>query len=275
MTPPITWHPPEEQLQSYVDAGLPGLSAASVEAHLLCCDSCRTRVAGAVEQGRLIEVKGVLDGRLDQRMRPWPERLLLWLRVDEIDARALLAAPSLRRAWWLAVVGAAVLALVVAGNDTSPDALYLVLAPLVPLVATGAAYAPSLDEAFALVTATPYSMTRLIVARSVAVGMTAVTAVLIASVALPSWDAAAVAWLLPAVALTLLVLVLSARLGAELSTAGVSAGWLTVVGVLERGSVDSGWITAVGTQAAAAVVVGAGVVVLARQWSGIGVGGTR
>lgn len=269
MTPPVPWHPAEEQLQSYVDGGVLGLSAASVETHLLSCAGCRSLVRAAVDTRRLSSVKLHIDDRLDREQRPRVERLLVRLGVDDADARALLAAPSLRRAWWLAVAGAAVLALLVSRNDSYPHAMFLALAPLVPLVATGAAYAPSLDEAFALVAATPYSLVRLMLARSLAVGCTALVGVLLASVALPGWHASSVAWMLPAVALTLGVLVLSERVGAELATVTVSALWLTTIGVLEQSGRDTDWVATAGTQVAAAAIVVVGVAVLARQWSGL------
>ncbi|MDP9182064.1 MAG: zf-HC2 domain-containing protein, partial [Actinomycetota bacterium] len=177
MTPPPAWHPGEELLQSYVDGGLPGLSASSVEAHLLACGTCRTQLTEAVEPTRLIRLRLDIDDRIDAAQRPWSERLLVRCGLDEADARALLAAPSLRWAWWLAVAAAVALGLIVAGDTHDPDALFLVVAPIVPLAATAAAYAPALDPAFSLVAATPYRTMRLLLARSIAVGATAMVGV--------------------------------------------------------------------------------------------------
>jgi len=266
MTPPTTWHPGDDQLQTYVDGGLPGLSAASIEAHLLACRTCRSAVSGAVEPARLDTVKSRLEDRLDRIERPRLERLLLRLRVDEADARALLAAPNIRRAWVVALVGAALLGAAVAESAARADDLFLLLAPLVPLAATAIAYAPSLDPAFALVSATPYSMARLLLARSLAVGVTAVVGVGAASLLLPGAHATEVVWFLPAVALTGLVLALAPRFGIGPAAWCVGLAWTGLVSGLEHRGTETEWVAGAGTQAVAALVTAAVVLVLVRQW---------
>jgi hypothetical protein len=268
-TPAAAWHPEEDQLQRYVDGGLPGLSAASVEAHLLSCSPCRELVSGGVDRARLDHVHAVIDDRLDQLERPWLERLLLRLRVDELDARALLAAPSLRRAWLLAVLGATVLGVLVAEADHDPDQVFLLLAPVLPVVVTALAYAPALDAAFTLVVATPYSLARLLLARSLAVGVPALVAVAAASLALPGGDTTALVWLLPALALTAAVLVAAPRVGTGVATAAAVAGWVFLVAGLRERGVDVGWVATSGTQAVAGLVALVAALQLVRQWRGI------
>lgn len=267
MTPPDAWHPGEDLLQAYVDGGLPGLSAGSVEAHLLACGTCRAQVGAGVQPDRLTRVRLELDDRLDLLQRPWSERLLIRCGLLEADARALLAAPSLRWAWWLAVAAAAVLGLLVAGDTRDPDAVFLVLAPVVPLAATAAAYAPALDPAFGLVAATPYRTIRLLLARSLAVGATAMVGVAAAALALPARDLTAVVWLLPALALTLLVLAAAPRVGTGMAAGTVGVGWLVLVAGLERQGVHVGWIADGGTQLGAAAVALGALVALAHQAS--------
>jgi hypothetical protein len=269
MTPPTTWHPNEPQLQSYVDGGLPGLSAASVEAHLLACSACRAIVSGGVDGKRLVAVKASLDDRLDVAERPWLERLLTWARLDEADARALLAAPNLRRAWALAVLGAALLGVVVAVNAKDANELFYLLAPLVPLAATALAYAPSLDAALAIVASTPYSPARLLLARSLAVGVTAIVGVAVASLFLPGSQAGQLVWFLPAVALTALVLALAPRLGTGVATSGVGLGWVIALSGLRQRGIDVDWVAAAGTQSVAAVVTLVAVLVVVREWRGL------
>jgi len=266
MTPPGVWHPAEDLLQSYVDGGLPGLSAGSVEAPLLGCPACRVRVAGGVEPARLARVRLQLDDRLDEHERPWVERLLVRCGVDEGDARALLAAPSLRRAWWLAVIAAAGLGLLALGDSKDPTAVFLVLAPLVPLATTAVAYAPALDPAFALVAATPYRTMRLLLARSLAVGATAVVGVALAALAVPERDLARVVWLLPSVALTLLVLSLAPRLGTAAAAWTVGAAWILLLGSLERRGVDVGWIADTAAQLAWAALSAVALAAVTYQW---------
>ncbi|HUR13567.1 MAG TPA: zf-HC2 domain-containing protein [Mycobacteriales bacterium] len=266
MTPPTSWHPGEELLQSYVDGGLPGLSAGSVEAHLLNCADCRAQIGHAVEPRRLVQVKEALDDRLDEIARPRTERFLVRLGVDECDARALLAAPSMRRAWWLAVLGAAALGLLALGNTQDPTAVFLALAPLVPLGATAAAYAPALDAAFALVSATPYRTTRLLLARSLAVGTTSLVAIALASLAIPQQDLARVVWLLPSVALTLVVLSLAPRLGAGYAAGGVAVGWLLVISTLETRGIDVDWLAEAAAQVVWALLAAVAFAAVVHQW---------
>ena len=269
MTPPTAWPPGEELLQLYVDGGLPGFSAASVESHLLACPDCRTTVGEGVAPARLARLRLELDDRLDARQRPWSERVLVRCGFHEADARALLAAPSLRWAWWLAVVAAGLLGLLVSGDTRDPDAVFLVLAPVVPLAATAAAYAPALDPAFALVAATPYRTMRLLLARSLAVGVTAMLGVAGAALALPARDLTAVVWLLPAVALTLLVLALAPRVGAGAAAALVGGAWLVGVASLDRQGVSVGWISDGAAQVGSGLLAVCALVVLARQSSNL------
>lgn len=274
MTPPTPWHPGADLLQDYVDGGLPGLSASSVEAHLLACSTCRATVRDGVAGDRLARVKEALDDRLDRRERPLLERLLLRLGVDEGDARALLAAPNLRRAWWVAVLASAGLGLLALGDSKDPTAVFLFLAPLVPLVATAAAYAPALDPAFALVAATPYRTIRLLLARSLAVGATALVGIALAALAVPERDLARVVWLLPSVALTLLVLSLAPRLGTGAAAWSVGTAWVVLVGVLERRGVEVGWIADAGAQVGWAAVAAVALAAVVHQWNGLDTRGT-
>lgn len=272
-SPPMSWHPAEAVLQDYVDGRLGALRAGSVEAHLLACSGCRGALAPAVPAPRLVRVRDALDDRLDRAARPWLERLLRRLGVAEDDARALLAAPSLRRGWWLAVVAAAALGLL-AADGSHPDAAFLLLAPLVPLGTTALAYAPGLDPAFALVAATPYRTSRLLLARSLAVGVTALLGVALAALALPTRDVTTVVWLLPAVALTLGVLALAPRFGTGPAAAAVSAGWLVLAGVLERRGLDITWVQGPAAQAVCALMAAASVVAVMRQWTRLDAGGS-
>lgn len=267
MTPPSPWHPAQELLQAYAEGRLVSLSADSVEAHLLACATCRLMVAGAVAPERLSQVRLDLDDTLDASARPWSERLLVRLGFAEADARALLAAPSLRWAWWLAVAAAAALGLLVAGETRDPDAVFLVLAPVVPLAATAAAYAPTLDPAFGLVSATPYRTMRLLLSRSLAVGVTAMIGIALAALALPARDLTAIVWLLPAVALTLLVLALVPHVGTTPAAGGVAAAWLIGVTALHRRGIDVTWVADAGGQAGAALLAAAALLVLLRQSS--------
>lgn len=258
MTPPAPWHPDEAVLQAYVE----GQPSASVEAHLLACDTCRDDVRPGVPAQRLGEIRRGLENRLDALERPRLERALRWLGLAEADVRALLAAPAMRAAWCMSVLASVLLAVLNLRDGRDPGSVFLLLAPLVPVVTTALAYSPGLDPALPHVTATPYSTTRMLLARSLAVGGTAFLGVGAAALALPDRDLASVAWLLPTVVLTLCALVLSPRLGALNASAVTGAAWVSLVVLLHREGVEvldllglTGQVVCAGLAATALVVL--------------------
>lgn len=265
MIPAAAWHPDDAVLQEYVDGGLPGLSASSVEAHLLVCATCRDELRVAVPAHRLARLRLAVDDRLDLAGRPRLERLLVRCGVTEADARALLAAPNLRLAFWLAVAGAVLLGLLVANDTRHPDAVFLILAPLLPLAATAVAYAPALDPAYELCAATPTRTARLLLARSLAVGAASLVGLTALALALPSQRVTAVGWLLPAAALTLLVLLLARRLEVEAAAALVAGSWLVLVASLARRGIDITWVQDLAVQGAAAAALLLALVLLAHR----------
>lgn len=273
MTPATSWHPDEPQLQAYVDGRPGGLSAASVEAHLLACGGCRSTVRAAVPDARLAAVLAGVEDRLDGLERSWVERLVCRIGMSEPDARALLAAPNMRLAWWGAVLAAAVLALLVAQQSRDPQGLFLLLAPLLPMVSTAAAYAPGLDPARSIVSATPYLRTRMLLARSLAVGVTALLGVGAAAFALPERNLTAVAWLLPAVALTLVVLALSPWLGTGPATGVVAGGWVTAVSMLHGRGVETLAVLDRNGQLLCAALAALALATVVDQWTHVDQGG--
>lgn len=235
MIPRPEWHPGEDALQAYVD-GAPGPAlAASVEAHLLDCGTCRVALAPAVGPARLAVIKAGLDDRLDAAERPALERLLCRLGVVEADARVMLAAPSMRRAWWLAVFLALAFASLAALQDPARAEMLLVLAPLLPVVTTAVSYAPRLDPVLAMTAATPYPAMRLLLLRAGAVAVASSLLALVASLAVPVGVAGTLVWLLPAAALTAATVALSTWVDAVVAAGTCCAGWLTAVWTVGRG----------------------------------------
>lgn len=270
MTPPAPWHPGDEVLQAYVD----GRASSSVEAHLLGCADCRAAVMGGVQPRRLMGIRDALLDRVDALERPWLERVLMRLGLQAQDVRALLAAPALRAAWCGAVVASIALAVIVLQSDYDVDAGFLLMAPLLPVCTTAVAYAPGLDPALPHVAATPYSTTRLLLARSLSVGATAFVGTALASVALPDGEPAGVVWMLPALALTLVALTLSSHVGAAWAGAIVSTGWVGFAALLRSEGMDLVDVLGAGGQIAFAVLAAAAAVALLGQQKHIDEGGT-
>lgn len=229
MTPRTDWHPDEVALQAYVD-GLAGTAlAASLEAHVLACAPCRSALTPAVGRDRLDRVRAGLDDRVDRSERPWLERLLVRCGLGEADARVLLAAPSMRRAWWLALVVALGLAVIAAAQEPGRSAGLLLLAPLIPVLATALSYAPALDPSLAVTASTPYPAMRLLLLRSAAVAGTSTLLAAAAALALPDQAGMPLVWLLPAAALTAGLLALSSWVEVTTAAGGLAAAWLTFV----------------------------------------------
>jgi hypothetical protein len=274
MTPAMEWHPGQPELQAYAAGRPEAVWDASVEAHLLACGSCRLVLHGAVPAPRLTAVFDAIEDRIDGLERPWIERLLRRFGLSEPDARALLAAPSLRVAWWGAVAASALLALLVAGQDGDARTVFLLLAPLLPAVSTAAAYASALDPAMPIVAATPYHSSRLLLTRSLAVGATSTVGACLAALAVPGSAATVVVWFLPALALTLLVLALSQWCGTGPAAAVVGGAWVSLVVTLHDVGRDplatfdrTGQLISAGLAALALVVV-------VTRWQRLDEGGT-
>lgn len=264
MTPCPDWHPDEDLLQSYVDGGAGPVLAASLEAHLLACARCRLALAPSVAPARLALVRAGLDDRVDAAERPRLERLLCRLGVREADARVLLAAPSMRRAWWLAVSLALLSAVLAAGSGAAGTDVLLALAPLLPVITTAASYAPRLDPTLAVTAATPYPAMRLLLLRTVAVAGASTVLALAACAALPVGQVGTLVWLLPAAALTAATLALSTWLDAGAAAGICCAGWLSAVWAFGHREVAPLAVYAEAGQSASAALLAVATVVLIR-----------
>jgi len=128
------------------------------------------------------------------------------------------------------------------------------------LAGVALSYGPALDPTYEMAVVAPMHGFKLLMVRTVAV----LTAVLglsgLATLALPGYGLGALAWLLPALALTSTGLVLSARLGPVLAPSLVGGAWVALL--LAAHAHDAGDtlvpFTAAGQGVAAAVVALAG-----------------
>ncbi|MFJ6528525.1 zf-HC2 domain-containing protein [Streptomyces longwoodensis] len=224
----MTWHVAEEDLRAYARGELAPPSLWSADTHLTACAQCRARLAGVTEPAVLDAGWERLDAELDAP-RPGPfERVLLRLGVADHTARLLTATPILRRSWLLAVLSLLVMTVLVVRVADTPG-LFLALAPLLPLAGVALSFGPSLDPTFEMAVVAPLHGFRLLMIRTVAVLTTGLVCNGLATLALPGYGLPALAWLLPALALTATGLALSARLGPALAPALVGGGWLALL----------------------------------------------
>ncbi|MFD9395239.1 zf-HC2 domain-containing protein [Streptomyces sp. NPDC060000] len=251
----MTWHVAEEDLRAYAHGRLAPPLLWSADTHLAGCAPCRTRLAEASDPVLLDAGWERLDAELDAPRPGLIERLLVRLGVADHTARLLAATPVLRRSWLLSVLFLLVMT-VLAVRMADQPALFLALAPLLPLVGVALSYGPSLDPTYEMAVVAPLHGFRLLMIRTVAVLTAGLAFNGLATLALPGYGLSALAWLLPALALTATGLALTARLGPVVAPALVGGAWVTLL-VVAQSQVHAhdtlAPFTAVGQSVAAAV----------------------
>ena len=226
-----TWHVDAEVLAGYAAGRVTSAVAASTEAHLTSCAQCRALLAPAVPAARLDGIWSEVDHRVERLSLPWFERMLVRCGVGEDTARLLAATPSLSVPWLGSVAAAAVLAALVADSSHRALFAFLTVAPMLPVAGVAAAYGRDADPAHEIAVASPYSMLRLMLLRSLTVVVATIALTLLAGLLLVDEGAAAAAWLLPAAALTTATLVLSSRVTPVWAAASVMGTWVAGVTV--------------------------------------------
>jgi hypothetical protein len=222
------WHLDPEEIRRYAQGAAPPHLAASAEAHLMKCVTCRGVISSYVDTRRVETIWHEVADRVDAPRRSWPERMLVRLGVGEATARLIAATPTFREPWLLAVAGVLALAAWAAQVDERFLQMFLVVAPLGPLAGVAVAFAGGLDPTREIGLAAPYSGLRLLLIRTAAVLAVTVPIVAAAGLALPGSNWLAVAWLLPTAGLTCAALALTARMTPVVAVGGVATAWALV-----------------------------------------------
>lgn len=204
----MTWHLPDSLATAYVAGDIGGARAASVEAHVMACERCRSLVNAAVAPDHVESLWLEIADQVDAPRARWVERLLTSLGLPATDARLVAATPSLHASWLTALVSVLAFAVWASHAGGRGALLFLIGAPLVPVLAVAGAYGPRVDPTYEISTSTPYPSMRLVLLRSATVVLASGTVVLLASTLVPDVGVAA-AWLLPSLALVCLTLALS------------------------------------------------------------------
>jgi len=222
------WHLDPEAIRRYAQGGAAPELAASAEAHLMKCATCRDAIAAHVDAGRSEAIWHEVVDRVDAPRPSWPERVLGRLGVGEATARLVAATPTLRGPWLLAVAGVLALAAWAGQVDERVLRMFLVVAPLGPLAGVAVAFAGGLDVTREIGLAAPYSGLRLLLIRTAAVLAVTVPIVAAAGLALPGSHWLAAAWLLPTAGLTCAALALTARMTPVVAVGVVATAWVLV-----------------------------------------------
>ncbi|MFE9171582.1 zf-HC2 domain-containing protein [Streptomyces kebangsaanensis] len=263
------WHLSAEELRAYARGGPAAPRLRAAESHLDGCPECRRSLTDVFPRTRLDTIWERVDVAIDEPRRGLLERGLLRLRVAEHDARLIAATPALRRTWVAGAVVVLLLAVLAARLLTAVAAplTLLAVAPVLPAVGMALSWGPRFDPAHEIALTTPTSGFRIAMVRTTAV--LAVSTVLggAASLALPRLGLAALGWLLPSLALTLVTLVLASRFDPLRAAAGSGAAWLLALAVTTDTETGEAWLLSAPGQATAAVGLVAAAVLLAVRRS--------
>ncbi|MEU6914907.1 zf-HC2 domain-containing protein [Streptomyces olindensis] len=268
----MSWHVPEEDLRAYARGELAAPALWSADTHLTSCARCRGALAEVGDPVELDAGWERLDAELDAPRTGVLESLLVRVGVAGHTARLLAAAPVLRRSWLGAVVAVLLLSVgashAVRGGEF--PTLFLALAPLLPLAGVALSYGPALDPTYEMAVVAPLHGFRLLMIRTVAVLGVVLGLNGLATLALPEYGLRALAWLLPALALTATGLALTPRLGPVLAPSLVGGAWvglLVTADALRAGAeAPLAPFTPAGQGVAAAVAgLGAGLLYLLRD----------
>lgn len=230
------WHLSTGDLRRYADGALVPPLLWSTEAHLAACPPCRELLSDAADPAPVDGAWSRLHTALDVPVPGPVERLLLTLGVPDHTARLLAATPVLRLSWLAAV--ASTLALTITLANVAHPLVFLAVAPVLPLVGVAVSYGPRVDPTYEIAVVAPVHTLRLLLLRAAAVLTATTAASAVASLGLPSYGLRVLGWFLPALALTLLSLALTPRLGHVGSVVTVAVGWavlLASTGAATRG----------------------------------------
>ena len=264
-----TWHAGPELLARYADGGLDPAAQASVETHLVACSACQADATAVATRPAL---NAVWQGVSRTIQAPTPLPLLGRLGVPEADRVVLRGSSGLYRPWVLSVGGALVCAILGGLATGRPqDLVYLLLAPLIPVLAVVSAY-DATEPLRELTAATAASKLRLALLRTSAATAVAVPVTFAVGLAVPGMSDQLFVWLLPALALTLSALVLLTWFNARTAGTAVGTTWATVVWLVYESS-SSAAIGTAQVQALFAVVSMAVAALLAARLTSRSLGG--
>jgi hypothetical protein len=218
---PPGWHVTSLDLVAYRDGNLRGVSADSVEAHLLRCEHCRLVLAASSPSAARDALWESIVAEVD-RPTGWSNSATWW--------RLALGTPDLAiTAALLALAFLAVPILVGLIDQRAAVTWFLALAPAVPISIAALAYGATADPGGELSAATPMHSFRLVAFRTLLLLGVLVPIGIVVSILLPVPATLALGWLIPALAACAVVLAAGAHWSPRLVGLTLSIGWAVVV----------------------------------------------
>lgn len=228
-----TWHLDHELAERYTSGQAGRVVSASIEQHLIGCGQCRGLLVPYAEPQRSDRIWGEVLERV-QAADPPARTAAPGLRDGQLHGTTAHRHPSLRGSWLIGVVFVLVIAELSANTSPGGIALFMALAPVLPMISVAAAFGGDMDPSREMVGAAPHPMLRLLLARTAAVVASTLLPAAALALLIPGSTWLALGWLLPSLALTAGVLVLTPR-ALALSVAGeLAAAWMLLVA--------SGWV---------------------------------
>ena len=261
-----TWHLDPEQAEGYAAGRVGPAFAASAEQHLASCADCRALVP-APEPARLERTWEAVLERVDTPQVGAVESLLRRVGVSHGTARLVAATPALRGAWLVAALVVLVLAVVASVADSTGARAFVALAPVLPVLGVALCFGDRTDPMLEVVAASPYSLLRLLAARTSFVVVTSMVPAALVTPFLPGDRFFAVAWMVPALAMCAVVLAAARHVQPVATATVLSLAWLlaTVAASSPRGSLVAQHPAAVQLVAVAALAAAAVSLVLHRH----------
>ena len=226
----MSWHVDELAVRRYQGGEADRVASASLETHLTECEQCRGLLT--VDEDWLERSWITVADRVEPGKPGVVERSLTKFGVPSHLARVVAVSPALRISFLLAValvMGFAALAST-ANSTGETYRIFLAVAPLLPVAGVAFAYGRLVDPAHEFIMVAPIDSFRLLMLRAATVLTVAIVLGLVVWPIVPAPRSVGIsAWLLPALALTLITLVLASRLEVWIAAAMVGGGWVAAM----------------------------------------------
>ncbi|HEX6658905.1 MAG TPA: zf-HC2 domain-containing protein [Ilumatobacter sp.] len=219
------WHIDGDDLAAYAEGRTGAVTLASVEAHLIACERCRSALSEQVHAGdtRDDHVWAAIADRVDHgnRLFSWSSRLLM----VSLSSPPLALVTALLAGMLITFVCVARL-----GEARHATTVLVSVGPLVPLVGARIAFGRHVDPAGLMAPAAPMAAGRVASARALMATVIACLAGIVVS-PLTTLDASdSIVWLLPALALSAISVAIATYVDSTLPVVAFAIGWLAVVG---------------------------------------------
>jgi hypothetical protein len=230
---PSEWHVGEEIWHAYAEGRLDPVAESSVETHVAGCERCHATARGQVALDQLEPLWTEISVQVQRPQPIWPLRWLRRAGAPEADTVVIGASDGLSLSWAVAVGAALACAMLAGLAPRYQDVWFLLLAPLVPVLAVLAAF-DATDTLRELVAPTPYSKLRTAIVRTAAAVAVAIPVTLGVGLVLPGLGHLAFVWLLPGLVMTCTALVLITWLTAWQTGGALAVAWTVAVLALAR-----------------------------------------